>query len=202
MAPELAHAVLERELGRRTESTFAGSTGSHLLRPRSVRSTPLGCTTAADVAVKIQYPGVAGRDRSRPEERRAAGHLSRCAARPVHQESELRPSRRGARDRRSRRRGARLPTRGRQSGRVCRHLPRAPLHPRPRGDRRAVHRSRADPGAREGQVLERGSYLRGRSCATNGRRRSTASSMPPTCASAWFTPIRTPATTCFTTTEA
>ncbi len=45
MAPELARAVLERELGRRTESAFAGLNGSPSRRHRSARSTPPGCTT-------------------------------------------------------------------------------------------------------------------------------------------------------------
>ena len=47
MAPELARAALERELGQRTESRSWSSSGSRSRRPRSARFTPPGCTTVA-----------------------------------------------------------------------------------------------------------------------------------------------------------
>ncbi len=59
MAPELARAVLERELGRRPRARLPSSTGSRSRRPRSARSTRARLHDGRAVAVKIQYPGVA-----------------------------------------------------------------------------------------------------------------------------------------------
>ena len=47
MAPGLARAVLEHELGSGPRARLRSSSGSRSRRPRSVKSTPPGCTTAA-----------------------------------------------------------------------------------------------------------------------------------------------------------
>ena len=73
------------------------------------------------VAVKIQYPGAAARDPRRPEEQRAAGHVSGLDASVCPRaKASFDPAGRGARDQRSHHRGARLQARGGQPGRVRR----------------------------------------------------------------------------------
>ena len=154
------------------------------------------------VAVKIQYPGVADAIRADLRNSELLATFLGLIFGLSREEGELRSSRRRARAERPHHRGARLPARGGQPGRVRGHLPRTPVYPRPGGDRRAVHRSRAHPRARVRASPGAKPSTASRSCATAGRRRSTASPMPPICASACSTPIRTPATTCSTTTAA
>ena len=203
MAPELARAVLERELGRRTESAFArvrlGADGGGLDRPGARRAAARRPRGGGEDPV----PRGGRRDRGRPEEHRAAGHVSRAcdpACRRGRCSFDLRGAAREMGERITEELDYRLEAANQAE--FAEHLPRAPVHPRAGGDRRAVHRSRADPGARAGQILERGPHAPDRSCASSGRRRSTASSMAPTAASACSTPTRIPATTSSTTTAA
>ena len=97
--------------------------------------------------------------------------------------AELRHPRRGARDRRTHHRGARLPARGANQAEFAELYRGHPFIHVPEVIGELMHRSGADPGARAGQILERCARRRTRSCATSGRRRSTASSMAPTTAS-------------------
>jgi predicted unusual protein kinase regulating ubiquinone biosynthesis (AarF/ABC1/UbiB family) len=59
MAPELARATLERELGRRTESAFAELDWSPLAAASIGQVHAARLHDGREVAVKIQYPGVA-----------------------------------------------------------------------------------------------------------------------------------------------
>ncbi len=60
MAPELARSVLERELGRWTESVFAQFEWEPLAAASIGQVHAARLHDGRDVAVKIQYPGVAG----------------------------------------------------------------------------------------------------------------------------------------------
>ncbi len=60
MAPELARTVLERELGRRTESVFAQFEWEPLAAASIGEVHAARLHDGRAVAVKIQYPGVAG----------------------------------------------------------------------------------------------------------------------------------------------
>jgi predicted unusual protein kinase regulating ubiquinone biosynthesis (AarF/ABC1/UbiB family) len=59
MAPELAHVVLERELGRRPESVFAELDWTPLAAASIGQVHGARLHDGREVAVKIQYPGVA-----------------------------------------------------------------------------------------------------------------------------------------------
>ena len=155
MAPELARTVLEAELGDRMERAFV----EFDLEPFAAAS--IGQVHAARlhdgraVAVKIQYPGVADAIRADLKNAELLATLMTLAVGGLFPRG-LKLDLRGVAGEigRAHRRGARLQARGGQPGRVRRVLPRAPVHPRPRRDRGAVYRPRADTGARAWTVLE------------------------------------------------
>ena len=202
MAPELARSVLERELGQRTESVFAEFDWEPLAAASIGQVHAARLHDGRAVAVKIQYPGVADAIQAdlKNNELLATFLGLMFGLSPRKMSFDLRGA--GARDQRSHHRGARLPPRGRQPGRVRRRLPRAPVHPHPGGDRRAVHRSCADPRARAGQILERGAHRRAGAARPVGGGDLSLRLWHPITASACSTPTRIPATTCSTTTAA
>ena len=95
MAGELARVVLERELGRRTESAFAEFDWTPLAAASIGQVHAARLHDGREVAVKIQYPGVAdaiGADLKNTE--LLATFLELDHRRPVPAAAELRHSRR------------------------------------------------------------------------------------------------------------
>ncbi len=120
MAPELAREVLERELGRQTDSAFAEFDWEPLAAASIGQVHAARLHDGRAVAVKIQYPGVAAAIQADLKNTELLVHVSRIDLWPVPEKTEFRRSGRSAGDRHSHHRGARLPARGGQPGRVCR----------------------------------------------------------------------------------
>ena len=113
-----------------------------------------------DVAVKVQYPGVAAAVRA---DMQNLGMILRLMKRGRARASTSRRMARG--DPRAHRRGARLRARGPEPALAGAHLPRPPVHRRPRRRHVAVAR------ARDRQRVRRRARLRGDQAAAPGRAR-------------------------------
>ena len=127
--------------------------------PRSARSTSARLHDGRDVAVKVQYPGVAAAVRA---DMQNLGMILRLMkrSRPGLDAKAI-----GDGDPRAHRRGARLRARGPEPAHARAHLPRPPVH------RRARRRHVALARARGRQRVRRRPRLRGAQAARPGRAR-------------------------------
>ena len=137
MAPELARSVLERELGQRTESAFAEFDWEPLAAASIGQVHAARLHDGREVAVKIQYPGVAQAIRAdlKNTELLATFLGLMFGLSPRKMSFDFRGAAREMSVRIIEELDYRLEA-ANQSG-VRRHLPRTPVHPYPRGDRRA-----------------------------------------------------------------
>ena len=184
--------VIESELERAARARSSPrSTRSRSPPPRSARSTARALHDGRDVAVKVQYPGVAAGGAGRHAEPRddpAADEADRARAR-------RQGDRRG--DPLAHRRRARLRARGAEPALAGAHLPRPPVH---RRARRRHARSRARRcWSREfvrGRRLRRDQGDATRRRATASARSSSASSSAACTATTSSPATRTRATSC------
>ena len=122
------HAQGDRGTSSTSRSTRSSrpSTRSRSPPPRSARSTARALHDGRDVAVKVQYPGVAAAVRA---DMQNLGMILRLMKRIA---PGLDVKAIGDGDPRAHRRGARLRARGPEPARARAHLPRPPVHRRPR----------------------------------------------------------------------
>ena len=192
-----AHGLLQADAAGRSRRTsksrsqevFASSTRSRSPPPRSGRST--GARLAEDgreVAVKVQYPGVAGAVRA---DMQNLGHDHGAA-----QADDARHGRQGGHrgDPRADRGGARLRARGPEPALARADLRRAPLHRRARGGQLALARARARERVRRRRRLRGARRAARRASATASARSSSASSSAASTATVSSPGTRTPAT--------
>ena len=139
MAPELARAVLEHEVGRPIESVFAQFESEPLAAASIGQVHAARLHDGREVAVKIQYPGVAAAIRADLKNNELLGTLFALISgiSPMKVSHDIRGAARELSVRISEE--PRLPARGHQPDGVRRCLSRTPLHPRAGGDRGVVH---------------------------------------------------------------
>ena len=126
MAPTLAAEVVEAELGATPEQIFRRWDDLPVAAASIGQVHRAETTDRREVAVKVQFPGVARGDRGGPRRRR--GDVQRVLGAGPQRPRRPRPRRRAAGPDA---RGARLPPRGAQRRRVRRPLRRPPVGAHP-----------------------------------------------------------------------
>ena len=143
MDAQLARDVVQADLRRRVEDRFAEFSDEPMAAASIGQVHRAVLHDGRQVAVKIQYPGVAEAIRDDLANTELLTTFYRFAtATSGTTIPDLREC--DARDRRAHLRGTRLPPRSRQHRGLQPAVPRSSLHPHPRGHRRGVRRPGAD----------------------------------------------------------
>ena len=200
-ADGLLQADAQGDRGRSSKSRCQGglrrrSTRSRSPPPRSARSTARRCHDGREVAVKVQYPGVAAAVRAdmqnlgmimRLLKRMAPGLDAKAIAEEIRERIE---------------RGARLRARGAEPALARPDLPRPPVHRRPRGRSARCPASGCWSPSSSPASASRSSSSAPRPSATGSARSSSASSSAACTATASSPATPIPATSCCSTTVA
>ena len=184
---KVIEAELEAPLGRGLRRLRRGRRSPP---PRSARSTARGCHDGRDVAVKVQYPGVAQAVRADMQNLGMILRLMKQVAPGLDVKATAEEIRSADR------RGARLRARGPAPALAGAHLPRPPVHRRARRRHEPLARARDRHRVRGGRRLRRDQGGATRRRATASARSSSASSSAACTATTSSPATRTRATSC------